>query len=290
MKRCTLCKHNKFLLISKTVRDSKNHSVIKCKNCKHLQLFPIPSLKDEEIFYDNNLQDKNINFFGGIKENRIKSLNDTLRRVQFIQKIASKDDKILEIGSGHGFFIESLEKLNYKITGIEISKEKRNLSKRIVKSPILNINLITENLNLENFDLIVLFHVLEHISDPTDFLMKIKKMLRKNGKIIIEVPNSDDIQLQTNEDYKKFYWQRAHIHYFNPKTLRKAVSKSGLKVKILGIQRYSIENMFNWKITKKPQMNSPSYVLEKPYDWIDNNYKKILEQSLKCDTIFAICK
>lgn len=288
-KKCILCNNKNFDIISKKVRDSKKHQIIKCKKCLHIQLFPIPTELEEEKFYDENLQDKNIQFFGGIKENRVKSFEDTKRRVNFVKSIIPKNGKILEIGSGHGFFIESMEKLKYKITGIEISKEKRKLSKRITKSKIMNVNLMKEIPSMGNLDAIVMFHVLEHLSNPSDFLKKVGSMLNQNGVIILEVPNSNDDQIFSNLAYTEFYWQRGHIHYFNPKSLKETISNAGLKSSILGIQRYSIANMINWKLTNKPQINSPTYSLEKHYEWIDEYYKKKLERSLKCDTIMAIC-
>ena len=114
--------------------------------------------------------------------------------------------------------------------------------------------------------------------------------LKKNGKLIVEVPNIDDVQLSDNENYEKFYWQRGHIHYFNPKQLKFVFKSTGLKTQIIGIQRYSIENMFNWKLTNKPQLNLPSYNLVGTYNWIDSFYKEKLETELKCDTIIAVGK
>ncbi len=288
-KECCLCKFEKTEIISPKVRDSKKHKVIKCKKCNHIQLFPIPNEIEEKKFYDDNLQDKNIEFFGGLKENRVKSKDDTVRRINFMKKIIPKKGRILEIGSGHGFFLESMEKLGYNMTGIEISKEKRRFAKKISKSEILNVNLLTEDIELKKFDAIVLFHVLEHLPNPSKFLKKISSLLNLNGKIILEVPNSDDKQLISNLAYREFYWQRAHLHYFNPKSLNSVIKKAGLRTKIVGVQRYSVENMINWKLTNKPQINNPAFTLEEPYREIDEYYKKSLEKILKCDTIMAVC-
>lgn len=289
-KRCILCGNNKFSKISEQVRDSKKYQIIKCKICSHIQLNPIPSLEEDKIFYDKNLQDKNIRYYGGIAENRKKSLEDTLRRVNFISKFTSKKNKILEIGSGHGFFLEAMEKLNFDITGIEISREKRKLAKRITKRKILNLNLNKESLGDEKFDVIMMFHVLEHLVNPIEFAKKLKQNITKKGKLIVEVPNSDDQLLFQNIEYTKFYWQRGHISYFNPKTLQTVFKKAGYNVKILGIQRYSIENMMNWKLTGKPQIDFPTYNLPKELDWIDVYYKTQLEKQLICDTLIAICE
>lgn len=289
-KSCLLCNHNKFETISSKIRDSKKHKIIKCRKCNHIQIFPVPTIDEDKEFYDKNLQDKNINYFGGINEQRKKSLEDTLRRLNMIKKYVKKSDKILEIGSGHGFFLESMHKQGYKITGIEISKEKRLLAKRITKAKILDIDINQKIPKLEKFNVIILFHVLEHIIDPVEFLKKLKSMLSTNGKIIVEVPNSDDLQLMNNQKYTEFYWQRAHIHYFNPTRLKIVFKKAGLTREIFGIQRYSIENMLSWKITGKPQLHEPTYSLEKPYDWLDDLYKNKLENLLKCDTIICIGK
>jgi len=289
-KQCILCKKSEFLEISKQVRDSKKHKIIQCKNCEHIQLYPIPSIIEEKIFYDKNLQDKNIKYFGGIKENREKNFEDTLRRVSFISKIISKKNSILEIGSGHGFFLEAMEKLQFDIKGIEISKEKRDMAKKITKKEILNINLNNENLESERYDVMVMFHVLEHLSNPIEFVKKLKSNLNKNGKFIVEVPNGDDHQLFQNLKYTKFYWQRAHLSYFNPKTLKKVFQKAGYNVKVFGVQRYSIENLINWKLSGKPQISLPTYNLPQELDWIDKYYKTQLEKQLKCDTLIAICE
>ena len=289
-KSCLLCNYNKFEIISSKIRDSKNHKIIKCKKCNHIQIFPVPTINEDKKFYDKNLQDKNINYFGGIKENRKKSYEDTVRRTKMIKKYLKKSDKILEIGSGHGFFIESMYNNGYNITGIEISQEKRNLAKKITKAQILDIDINQNIPKMAKFNVIVLFHVLEHIVNPIEFLKKIRNLLTKNGKIIVEVPNSDDLQLNNNQKYTEFYWQRAHIHYFNPKKLKFVFKKTGLKSEIFGIQRYSIENMISWKLTKKPQLNEPTYYLKEPYDWIDMYYKQNMEKSLTCDTIICIGK
>jgi len=185
-------------------------------------------------------------------------------------------------------FLEGIRKKSKNVIGVEISREKREIAKMITKVQILDINILGKKTTVPKADVIVLFHVLEHISEPVRFLKKLKSMLKINGRIVIEVPNFDDHQLQLNRKYREFYWQRAHIHYFTPKSFRRVLEKSGFSVKIKGIQRYSIENFFNWKFTGKPQLDSPVFCLSKKYEWIDSYYKHKLEESLKCDTIIAV--
>ena len=287
---CTICKYREFDKISSRVRDSTNHKIIKCRKCKHVQIYPIPSIDEDKEFYDKDMQNKNINFYGSIEDHRRISVVDTTRRSIFVNKLTPKNGRILEIGSGHGFFVGAMHKKKYNITGIEISIEKRTMAKKVTKAKILDIDLNHDVLDIGKFDTIVMFHVLEHIADPISFLKKIRSLLKPGGKIIIEVPNCDDFQLELNRSYRDFYWQRAHLQYFSPKTLKKILSLSGLSSKIIGIQRYSVENMFSWKLTNKPSLISPAFDLPKPYEWIEKPYKNKLEKELKCDTIMAIGK
>lgn len=289
-KICLICKKKKFLLKSKIVRDSKKHQILICKNCGHHQIYPIPTLLQEKFFYDDNKQEKNLHVNPSIREIKKKYESDTTRRIEFVSKIIKKNNKILEVGSGYGLFLEGMKNIGYDITGIEISKEKRRISKKITQVEVLDVNIVNEKLNLPKVDVIVLFHVLEHIIEPVTFLKNLKKLLKTNGKIIVEVPNLADHQLKINKKYQEFYWQRAHIHYFKPKIFQKVFEDSGFNVKIKGVQRYSIENFINWKITGKPQLDNPTFSLSQEYEWIDSCYKKELIKSLHCDTIIAIAK
>ena len=286
MNFCIKCDNMYYLSIPD---DDPNKLIYYCKNCGHVQLSPIPTLEEEKKFYDENLQDKNIGDVGSLKRAYNKMKADTIRRAKLVQKFTPKGGRILEIGSGHGFFLDVMNKKDYEILGIEISKEKRKFVKSVTNVKILNVNINETVPDIGPFDTIVFFHVLEHITNPELFLNNCKKLLKHNGCIIAEVPNYDDFQITLNKFYRNFYWQRAHLSYFNPKSITTIFKKSGLKnIKIIGTQRYSIENMINWRLTNKPQIDEPTYNLPRQYDWVELNYKKKIVDTLTCDTIICI--
>lgn len=284
---CIICKNTKFTKITNNVRDSNNHKIVKCKKCSHVQLFPIPSLEEDMKFYNKNMQFKNQNYKISLKEREKKSSYDTERRISLITQFAKKKSKILEIGSGYGFFLKNMHKLGYDVTGVEISSERRKILKRITNAPILSINIDESIKTNEKFEFILLFQVLEHISNPINFLTNIQKLMKPNGKIFVEVPNIQDSQLKINKSYENWFWQRAHLNYFSPKMLKKVLEKSGFKKNtMVGIQRHGIENMFHWKFFRKPQLKNTSYYSSPKT--LDDFYKKLLEKDLNCDTILGI--
>ena len=288
-KSCILCNYPKLNVVSPRVRDSTKYKVIRCMKCGHVQIFPLPKKAEDKKFYDEDKQAKNIKYRINLTELKSKTREDTIRRINLIDKFTTEKGKVLEIGSGYGFFLEEAKKRRYKISGIEISNERRKYSKKVTGVRPLDINLTEQIPNIGSFDTIVLFQVLEHVNDPIKFLKNLTKLLNPKGKVIVEVPNLNDFQLGFNKAYSKWYWQRAHIHYFTPQILGKVLLRAGLKnAKIFGIQRYSIENMFSWKLTNKPQLNNPTYNLPIEYAWIEKYYKQYLEKNLKCDTLIAI--
>ena len=78
----------------------------------------------------------------------------------------------------------------------------------------------------------IIISVLEHVLDPIHFLKSLKKLLKKNGKVIIECPSINDplVKLYDVKLYKNFYYDQC-INYFNMKHLKKIASKSGFNVR-----------------------------------------------------------
>jgi len=288
--QCNICKKKQFKLISPFVRDSKKHRIIQCKNCTHIQLSPIPSPKENRKFYDEDKMSKNIKLHS-MRVMKEKSKKDTQTHVNLTKKISQKKSKILEIGSGYGFFLDLMNKERYDVTGIEISKIRRNYAKRISKSEVLDFDITEQVPEIGKFDSIVMFHVLEYIADPIHFLKNTSKLLKNTGKLLIKIPNVNDLSLKYHESYRYWFWQRAHANYFSPKVLKLVMKKAGFKkIKISGIQRYSIENMFNWRLIGSPQLKKPTFELSLEYQFIDNYYKKHLESNLNCDTLLVIAQ
>lgn len=289
--KCIICQGKKFKKVSTRVRDSSKYKVVKCQNCSLLQLSPRPSAKEDREFYDQNYQSKNIGEPTDLKAIKKNYLEDAVRRGKMVSKYVQKNNSILDIGSGYGFFLQEMYGRGYDVVGIEISKERRKISSKVTKAKVLDINLYKNEADLPLFDCITLFHVLEHISDPVCFLKIIKKHLNKSGKLIIEVPNVEDMLVKASEEYRDFFWQRAHLFYFNAETLKKIVQKAGFLIdNIFYLHRYGIENFMNWFIFGKPQIEKPDFQTKSSYKWLEDYYKKHLCKIGKSDTLSLIAK
>lgn len=140
------------------------------------------------------------------------------------------------------------------------------------------------------FDVVVHFFLLEHIRDPYIFFEDTMSLLRKNGKMIAEVPCVNDplTSLYNIPAFEKFYWSIAHHYYYSPKSLGYVLNRMGLTYEIIPEQRYDLSNHLTWMMEGKPGGQG------KYSDVFSNELTEIYKQDLKknwiCDTIFLFVK
>jgi 2-polyprenyl-3-methyl-5-hydroxy-6-metoxy-1,4-benzoquinol methylase len=136
---------------------------------------------------------------------------------------------VLDIGSSVGYMSQTLTNFGFKVTGVEPS----SLAVKVAKEKGLNVKKgYFEKINFPKnyFDGIVANHVLEHIKDPNIFLKKCHMILKKDGVILISLPNMDSLEAQIFLGKWRFLMPKEHYSQFTPKTLRKLLEKNGFKI------------------------------------------------------------
>ena len=216
------------------------------------------------------------------KENiKTPMIEDDKRRVIQHNNIL-KSKRILDFGCGWGGFLKRTIKAKF-LAGIELRKECIFYIKKNIKKIYISDNL--NNLN-EKYDIITMFHVLEHIPYQIETLKELKKKLTKNGKIIIEVPSADDFLLQLKE-FKKFTFWSEHLILHTENSLRKILEVSGFKkINIKYYQRYNFSNHLGWFIKRMPGgHNSYKNISDAK---INKEYSDYLIRRKSTDTLIAI--
>ena len=135
------------------------------------------------------------------------------------------------------------------------------------------------------FDVITLFHVLEHFVEPNKELERISKLLSDDGILIIEVPNLDDWMLSVSHEYRKFWYQRAHAQFFTWTSLVKLLHRIDMVGNIEFIQRYSIRNMLHWLWVGRPEISEPNKIDYSQLSLSGVVYNYVLKSLKATDTI-----
>ena len=243
------------------------------------------SLKYGDV--DKKTSDKVIRKIANIKTHcgNIKTpiISDDYRRASQFKKNL-KNKKILDFGCGWGGFLNNIK--NYKsLSGVELRKE----CLEYIKNNIKKIN-ISKNINSfeHKFDVITMFHVLEHIPYQIETLKILKSRLKKKGKIIIEVPHAEDFLILQDElkEFKNFTFWSEHLILHTHDSLKKTISKAGFKnIKIQYYQRYNFSNHLGWFLRRKPGgHNLYKEIISKK---LNDSYIKNLIRLGQTDTLIA---
>ena len=218
------------------------------------------------------------------KKINLTKLEDANRRLYQFKKYLRKKN-ILDYGCSTGDFLAKINNTKNKF-GVEVNISNINYIRKHL--PKINVK---NNIRLFNikFDVITLFHVLEHLPYQVKTLKEIKTKLKSSGKLIIEVPHANDFLISklNHEAFKNFTLWEQHLILHTEKSLKKILIKSGFKkVKIIFFQRYGLDNHLGWILDNKPggHIRYKSIFSDK----INKEYKSKLSK-IKCsDTLIAI--
>jgi len=219
-------KHNTFIKTKDFLVSAEEFSLICSEAQGVLKTTPIPEnlekyYQSEE--YISHTDSKESIFEKAYQLVKKIALNN---KIKLIKKLNNGSGKLLDVGSGTGDFLAVAKKFNWKVFGVEPNKEARTLSEKKGVSVCENLTDIQEF----NFDVITLWHVLEHVRDIDSYVSIISRKLKPDGILIIAVPNYKSKDAQ---HYKKFwaaYDVPRHIWHFSKSGIKRVLEKHNLKL------------------------------------------------------------
>ena len=163
----------------------------------------------------------------GKKRNLLKERKFKLKQLKYILSYLKKQKpgKLLDVGCGHGWLMSALNN-KWDKHGVDISNFVVKNASKYGQTFIGDLKDFKER----NFDFIIALHVIEHHLKPENFLLQIKKLLKKNGKLIIETPDFDSGAARMFKNNFRLLKDRTHISLFSQDSLIRFVRKYGFKV------------------------------------------------------------
>jgi SAM-dependent methyltransferase len=168
---------------------NKKYSVVQCNNCQFYFMEPLVNFSKEEweYLYNNEYFPKPTNWH--LKQRKLDSKKrfDKLKRYSSLNIV-----NFLDIGCGEGYSLLEAYNRGWESYGIDIFdnrlEEIKNKTNHFLKSDLL-ASAFPDNY----FDIIYLDSVLEHVTNPLEYVIEIKRILKKGGLVYIGVPNEDSL-------------------------------------------------------------------------------------------------
>ncbi len=146
----------------------------------------------------------------------------TLRWKRNLIQQEFKTGRILDVGCGAGIFLNAMKRKGWEINGTEPSAIARENAERLLQQPVFQS---LEVLPEKKFDVITLWHVLEHIADLPVTMQQIKRLLKPGGVLYIGLPNYNSFDAQKYGAYWAGYDVPRHLWHFNTQSMTAFLKK-----------------------------------------------------------------
>ena len=225
---CVLCGSRSGTLVATEDRHRQPLPVTCCSGCGLTYVDPIPTQQELAQFYAERYRLE----YKQATQPRLKHVyragRVALERLRVAALLASPPARVLDCGAGGGEFSYLLTSRGYRLTGIEPNDGYREYARREYGVDLRPGTLDDAQFADGEFDLITIFHVLEHLRDPGEGLARLARWLRPGGHLYVEVPNAlTDVSSPSN------LYHRAHLYYFAPQPLIRLARKTGLQAMLV---------------------------------------------------------
>ena len=151
------------------------------------------------------------------------------RKLKLINSFSSEEKNLLDVGCGTGDFLQIAQQNNWTVSGVEPNDEARLIANSKTKNSVYNIEQLSE-FPKHSFDVITLWHVLEHLPNLNKQVSTFKSLLKENGTLIIAVPNYKSYDAKYYKNFWAAFDVPRHLWHFNQKSISKLFSKENMKV------------------------------------------------------------
>lgn len=206
--------------------------LIRCENCDLIRAREIPSdkklasLYQEEYFFGKEYSD--------YKADRQALEYNFKKRIKALEPYLTKDTTLVEVGCAYGYFLNLIKDKVGKHTGYDLSVDGVKFGKKELGVNATNENFLTAKIPANSVDVICMWDVIEHLSDPKAFIAKARRILKPGGRIVITTGDIAGIIPRWRGDKWRMVHPPTHLYYFTPDTLGKLLANEGFEVVRVG--------------------------------------------------------
>lgn len=232
--KCPWCESEKtqmHLWVKDLFLTQEAFEIHECLKCSLLFTEPRPNPQEIGKYYQSNEyyshQENNGGFIPRVYE-AVKKVN-----IRHKAKMATANKpvgKMLEIGCGVGDFLHEMEKRGWNCTGIEPSADAKAIARKKVKAQLLAPEEINQ-LPDKSFDLITMWHVLEHVDNLKEEVFQLQRLLKDDGRLVLALPNFKSADAQYYKECWAAYDVPRHLNHFCRESINNIFKNSQLYLK-----------------------------------------------------------
>ncbi len=215
------------------------HTIVQCRRCRLVCVQQAPRMAHRGDYYGRMDHEAFIAYY---RELRLQEADEMLR---MLNTLGVNTGRLLDVGCSYGWFLQRAAKVGFVVTGLEPSQELARLAREHEGLRVLVGDVTTLDTVDEQFEVIALLDVLEHLPHPAQALALIRRRLAPGGGLLLRLPSVDgfihraafglhaasfgriraplEALAQVENDFM-------HLFFFSPATLKALLAKAGFRI------------------------------------------------------------
>ena len=151
------------------------------------------------------------------------------KKLNLINSFKLQEKNLLDIGCGTGDFLATAKNSNWNVVGVEPNEDARKIANSKVDDFVYNVDELNK-FQKQSFDVITLWHVLEHLPNIENQVQHLKKLLKENGQLVIAVPNHKSYDAEYYKEFWAAYDVPRHLWHFSKESVIRLFSEFKMEV------------------------------------------------------------
>jgi 2-polyprenyl-3-methyl-5-hydroxy-6-metoxy-1,4-benzoquinol methylase len=210
--------------------------VVRCKNCRLIYRNLLTTAEENRKHYEQDYYPEHL------PEDWIQSRKILFRAYTERLEAFRQTGRILDVGAGHGFFLEQVRQQGWEVSGVELSEQAVRYAKEELNLDLFHGALEEAGFPDKHFDVVTLWNVLDQTTQPLEMLKEIFRLLRPGGAVFIRTPNATfhvpcrrffRAGSQVWKGFRRLDPSAFQHCVFDKNTLRRFLRKAGFQDRIL---------------------------------------------------------
>jgi len=255
--------------------------IARCRRCAQVVTLPVPA--DIGRYYPAG-------YYGDKQGRRFPAVMEWLqeklyawRSGQVLRRLKQNNARVLDIGCGRGLLLRAFQRNGCDVTGTEFSDGACRFAREVLKLPVRVGGLQELNFPADSFDVVVMWHVLEHVSDPRPMVAEVARILRPGGMFLVAVPDFGSPEARLTKAGWFHLDCPRHLSHHTRESLSRILGEAGLSPKWVSAlapeyDNFSfVQSLLNW-LGARPNLL---------YNWLRGQSAKVMGAKKSCGSAVA---